>query len=69
MALSTNEAPLFDGTYYSSWRERMKIYMNSRGYGVRDSVLSKPRYLTTSMNKTKTAKEAKRNNSIALKSI
>jgi hypothetical protein len=33
MALSTNEAPLFDGTNYSSWRERMKIYLKSRGYG------------------------------------
>jgi hypothetical protein len=31
MDLSTNEAPLFDGKDYSSWRERMKVYMNSRG--------------------------------------
>jgi hypothetical protein len=69
VALFTNEAPLFDGTYYSSWRERMKIYMNSRGSGVWDSVLCNPWYLTTSKKKSKTAKEAKRNNSMPLKAI
>jgi len=30
MALSTNESPLFDGKYYSSWREGMKWYLKSR---------------------------------------
>jgi hypothetical protein len=69
VALSTNEAPLFDGTNYSSWRERMKRYLKSRGSGVWDSVVCKPWYLTTSKNKSKTAKEAKRNNSMALKAI
>jgi hypothetical protein len=69
MALSTNEAPLFDGTNYSSWREGMKWYLKSRGSGVWDSVVSKPWYSTTSKNKSKTAKEAKKNNSIALKEI
>jgi hypothetical protein len=69
MALSTNEAPLFDGTNYSSWREGMKWYLKSRGSGVWDSVVSKPWYSTTSKNKTKSAKEAKKNNSIALKAI
>jgi hypothetical protein len=34
MDLPTNEVPLFDRTYYSSWREGMKGYLNSRGYGV-----------------------------------
>ena len=66
---STNEDPLFDGTNYSSWRENMKRYMKSRGYGVWDSVVSKPWHLTTSKRKSKTAKEAKRNNSLALKAI
>jgi hypothetical protein len=42
MALSTNEATLFDGIDYSSWRERMKWYLKSIGYGVWDSVVSKP---------------------------
>jgi hypothetical protein len=69
MVLFTNEAPLFDGTNCSSWRERMKIYLKSRGSGVWDLVLSKPWYLTTSMNKSKIAKEEKRNNSMALKEI
>jgi hypothetical protein len=69
MTLSTNESPLFDGTNYSSWREIMKWYMNSRGSSVWDSVVSKPWYSTTSKNKSKTAKEAKKNNSIALKKI
>ena len=47
----------------------MKRYLKSRGSGVWDSVVSKPCHLTTSKNKTKTAKEARRNNSIALKAI
>jgi hypothetical protein len=69
MALSTNEAPLFDGTNYSSWREGMKWYLNSRGSGALDSVVSKPWYSNTSKNKSKTAKEAKKKNSISLKEI
>jgi hypothetical protein len=31
-------------------RERMKIYLKSRGSGVWDSVVSKPWYLTTGKN-------------------
>jgi hypothetical protein len=69
IAISTNEAPLFDGTNYLSWRENMKRYLKSRGSGVWDSVVSKPWHLTTSKRKSKTAKEAKRNNSVALKEI
>jgi hypothetical protein len=34
IVISTSEAPLFDGTDYSSWRENMKIYPKSRGSGV-----------------------------------
>jgi hypothetical protein len=30
MALSAIEAPLFDGTNYSSWRENMKQYLKSK---------------------------------------
>jgi hypothetical protein len=56
MALSTNEAPLPDGTNYSSWREKMKWYLKSRGYGVWDSVESKPWYSTTSKKKYKATK-------------
>jgi hypothetical protein len=69
IVISTNEAPLFDGTNYLSWRENMKRYLKSRGSGVWDSVVSKPWHLTTSKRKSKTAKEAKRNNSVALKAI
>jgi hypothetical protein len=47
----------------------MKRYMKSRGSGVWDSVVSKPWKLTTSKRKTKIAKEARRNNSVALKAI
>jgi hypothetical protein len=42
MALSAIEAPLFDGTDYSSWRENMKQYLKSRGSEVWNSVVSKP---------------------------
>jgi hypothetical protein len=69
IVISTNEAPLFDGTNYLSWRENMKRYLKSRGSGVWDSVVSKPWHLTTSKRKSKTAKEARRNNSVALKAI
>jgi hypothetical protein len=44
-------------------------YLKSRGSGVWDSVVSKPWHLTTSKRKSKTAKEARRNNSVALKAI
>jgi hypothetical protein len=67
--ISINEALLFDGTNYLSWRENMKRYLKSRGSRIWDSVVSKPWHLTTSKRKSKTAKEAKRNNSVALKSI
>jgi hypothetical protein len=67
--ISTNEAPLFDGTDYSSWREDMKRYMKSRVSGVWDSIVSKPMHLTTSKRKTKNEKEVRRNNSVALKVI
>jgi hypothetical protein len=69
IVISTNEAPLFDGTYYLYWRENMKRYLKSRGSRVWDSVVSKPWHLTISKRKYKTAKEAKRNNSVALKEI
>jgi hypothetical protein len=69
IAISTNEYPLFDGTNYSSWRENMKRYMKSRGSGVWDSIVSKPWNLTTSKRKTKNEKEARINNSVALKAI
>jgi hypothetical protein len=59
MALSTNKAPLFVGTEYSSWRERMKIYLKSRGSIVWDSVVSKPWYLTTSTKKIQNCKRSK----------
>jgi hypothetical protein len=68
IVISTNEAPLFDGTNYLSWREKMKIYLKSRGFGVWDSVVSNPYKLTTAKRKTKTA-EARRNNSVSLKAI
>jgi hypothetical protein len=60
---------LFHGTYYSSWRENMKIYMKSRESGVWDSVVSKPWHLIASKKKTKTEKKERRNNSLALKAI
>jgi hypothetical protein len=47
----------------------MKRYLKSRGSGVLDSILSKPSKLTTSKRKNKTAKEARRNNLLDLKSI
>ena len=47
----------------------MKIFLKSRGSRIWDSIVSKPWHLTTSKRKTKTAKEARRNNSLALKAI
>ena len=67
--ISTNEAPLFDGIDYLSWRENMKRYMKSRGSLVWDLVVSKPWHLTTSKKRSKTEKEARRNNSLSLKAI
>jgi hypothetical protein len=69
IVISTNESPLFDGTDYSSWRENMKRYMKSRGSRIWDSVVIKPWHLTNSKSKTKSAKEARRKKSIALKAI
>jgi hypothetical protein len=69
MALSTNEAPLFDGKNYSSWRENMKQYLKSRASEVWYSVVSKPWNLTTSKNISKFATQirVKKNNEVALK--
>jgi hypothetical protein len=69
IAIFTIESPLFDGTDYSSWRENMKIYLKSRGFGVWDSIVSNPWHLTTAKIKTKPTKEERRNNSLALKEI
>jgi hypothetical protein len=69
MALSAIEAPLFDGTYYSSWRENMKQYLKSKGFEVWNSVVSKPWELTTSKNlsKIKFQRRVRKNNEVALK--
>jgi hypothetical protein len=42
ISLSAIEAPLFDGTHYSIWRENVKQYLKSRGSEVWNSVVSKP---------------------------
>jgi hypothetical protein len=42
MVLSAIEAPLFNGTDCSSWRENMKQFLKSKGYEVWSSVVSKP---------------------------
>jgi hypothetical protein len=64
MALSGIEAPLFDGTNYSSWRENMKQYLNSKGTEVWNSVVRKPQDLSTSNNISKITvqKRARKNN-------
>jgi hypothetical protein len=69
MALSTIEAPLFDGTYYSSWRENMKWYLKSKGSEVWNSILINPWDLTTSKNLSKITvqRRARKNNEVALK--
>jgi hypothetical protein len=69
MALSTIEAPLFDGTDYSSCRENMKQCLNSRGSEVWNSVVSKPWELTTSKNLSKISvqRRVSKNNEVALK--
>jgi hypothetical protein len=69
MALSAIEAPLFDGTDYSSWRENMKQYLKSKGSEVWNSVVSKPWDLTTSKNLSKITvqRRARKNNEVALK--
>jgi hypothetical protein len=69
MALSAIEDPLFDGTYYSSWRENMKQYLKSRGSEVWNSVVSKPWDLTTSKNLSKITiqRKARKKNEVALK--
>ena len=69
MALSAIEAPLFDGTNYSSWRGNMKQYFKSKGSEVWNSVVSKPWDLTTSKNLSKiiVQRRARKNNEVALK--
>jgi hypothetical protein len=69
MDLSAIEAPLFDGTYYSSWRENMKQYLKSKGSEVWNSVISKPRDLTTSNNLSKITvqRRAMKNNGVVFK--
>jgi hypothetical protein len=42
IVISTKEAPLFDGTDYSSWRENMKRYLKSRGSKVWNSIVRNP---------------------------
>ena len=68
MALSAIEAPLFDGTYYSSWRENMKQYLKSKGFEVWNSVVGKPCDLTTSKNLSNITvqRRARKNNEVAL---
>jgi hypothetical protein len=69
MVLSAIEAPLFDGTDYSSWRENMKQYMKSKGSEVWNSVVRKPWDLTTSKNLSKIIVQIRerKNNEVALK--
>ena len=69
MALSAIEAPLFDGTDYSSWRGNMKQYLNSKGFEFWNSVVSKPWDLSTSKNLSKiiVRRRARKNNEVALK--
>ena len=68
MALSAIEALVFNGTNYSSWRENMKRYLNSKGSKVWNSVVSKPWDLTTSKNLSKITvqRKARKNNEVAL---
>jgi hypothetical protein len=53
MALSAIEAPLFDGTDYSKWRENMKQFLKSKVSEVWNSVVRNPWDLTTSNNLSK----------------
>jgi hypothetical protein len=69
MAVSAIEAPLFDGTNYSSWRENMKQYLKSRRSEVWNLVVRNPWDLTTSNNLSKiiVQRKARKNNEVALK--
>jgi hypothetical protein len=69
MVLSAIEAPLFDGTDYSSWRENMKQYLKSKGYKFWSSVVRNPRDLTKSKNLSKiiVQRRERKNNEVALK--
>jgi hypothetical protein len=68
MALSAIEAPLFDGTDYSSWRENMKQYLKSKGYEFLNLVVIKPWDLTTSKNLSKiiVLRKSRKNNEVTL---
>ena len=50
----TNRPPLFDGTNYQFWSNRMSIFMRAYDYEMWDVVLDGPHFLT----KTKTGNEA-----------
>ena len=68
MALSAIEAPLFDRTNYSSWRENMKKKLKSKGSEVWNSVARNLWDLTTSKNLSKITvqRRARNNNEVAL---
>ena len=60
------QVPLFDRANYDDWREAMKNHFNSKGSNVWNVIASKKWYMK---NKTKSSREDKKNNSIALHAI
>ena len=66
--LNTNEDIFFNETYYSSWRERMKGYLKTKGPGVWETIACK---LTTVRNQSKhlAKNEAKKKHSTIIKAI
>jgi hypothetical protein len=68
MDLSAIEAPLFDEIDYSSWRENVKHFLNSKGSEVWNSVVRNPWDLTTSKNISKiiVQRRSRKNNEVAL---
>jgi hypothetical protein len=64
----TNEFTLFDETYYSSWRIKMKGYLKSKGAGVWDTIFSGSNP-SKKQSKFEAQKEAKKNNVVELNTI
>ena len=65
--ISSNRALLLNKEGYALWSIRMRVYLQSLGYGVWNSVISY--YIPPKIIRTTSQKESKKNNSRAMEAI
>ena len=61
---SSNDVPILDMTYYSSWRRKMKDYLNKFGFW---EIVINPPAPSNKKGKSTIEKEENKDNTIALK--